>query len=105
MNVELEHKIDNLVMSKISEHGPDIRLDKKQFFDYFKWSLALNAKDKYKMLKAIPTLSQFQFNELLKVFKMEKEKFEELSLQDKQCIDKHRYEGSQEWLKLITFLN
>jgi hypothetical protein len=56
--------------------------------------------EKKRVVDAIPTLSQFQFDELSKVFIEEREKFKELSKEHPDDIKKLLVKQQKEWLQL-----
>jgi formylglycine-generating enzyme required for sulfatase activity len=60
------------------EFAPGITVDVPAFFALLQGSLSLTVTKKAKVINAIPTLFQFQVDELIKVFEGEKEKFVEL---------------------------
>lgn len=56
--------------------------------------------EKKRVVDAVPTLSQFQFDELGKVFTEEREKFRELAKQHPDDIKKLLKKQQSEWLQL-----
>lgn len=56
----------------------DINIDRYYFFKLLFYSLSLNTLEKIKVIEAIPVLSQFQLDELTRVWKEEIEKFIDL---------------------------
>ena len=95
-----EHEADEIILPLIYKHYSKIKVDEKEFFDLLKHSLSLNMMEKKKVIDAIPTLSQFQFDELAKVFTEEREKFKELALDHPEDIAKLVMRQQTEWLKL-----
>jgi hypothetical protein len=67
---------DNLV-GKFMVH-PLTTFDEKNFMDLLEHSLSLSTFEKKRVIDAIPTLSQFQIDELVKVFEDERVEFRKL---------------------------
>jgi hypothetical protein len=65
-----------------------------------KHSLSLNTVEKKRVVDAVPTLSQFQFDELKKVFTEEREKFRELAKEHPEDIKKLVAKQQAEWIQL-----
>ncbi len=62
---------------KIPPH-PNTKFDEKEFVRLLAGSISLTVNEKYKIVDAIPQLSQFQIDELMKIFREEQQKFAEL---------------------------
>jgi methyl coenzyme M reductase alpha subunit len=75
-------------------------VDVKDFLDLLKHSLSLNTVEKKRVVDAVPTLSQFQFDELKKVFTEEREKFRDLAKEHPEDIKKLVAKQQAEWLQL-----
>jgi hypothetical protein len=100
-NIQLaDGQIDEIVLSLLDLHGPEITVDTKEFLDLLKHSLSLNTAEKKRVIDAAPTLSQFQFDELKKVFVEEREKFRELAKQHPEDIKKLLAKQQKEWVEL-----
>jgi hypothetical protein len=56
--------------------------------------------EKKRVVDAVPTLSQFQFDELTKVFTEEREKFKELAKEHPGDIKKLVAKQQKEWIEL-----
>lgn len=93
-------EVDEIVLDLIKLHLPIIELDEAEFLDLLKNSLSLNVSEKKRVLDAIPTLSQFQFDELKKVFVEEREKFKELATEHPEDVKKLLSKQQQEWITL-----
>ncbi|MGB2110611.1 MAG: hypothetical protein ACPHY8_01425, partial [Patescibacteria group bacterium] len=65
-----------------------------------KHSLSLDTAEKKRVVDAAATLSQFQFDELRKVFVEEREKFRELAKQHPDDIKKLLAKQQKEWSEL-----
>lgn len=95
-----EKEVDNLVLELIKLHMDVVNVNEKEFLDLLKHSLSLNTMEKKRVVDAVPTLSQFQFDELSKVFIEEREKFKELSREHPEDIKKLLVKQQKEWLQL-----
>lgn len=95
-----ESEVDSIVLNLIQSHGDDIQVDAKEFLDLLKHSLSLNTVEKKRVLDAVPTLSQFQFDELKKVFTEERQKFRELAKEHPEDIKKLVAKQQAEWIQL-----
>lgn len=95
-----EKDVDALVFDLIKLHLEVIKINETEFLDLLKHSLSLNTMEKKRVVDAVPTLSQFQFDELSKVFIEEREKFKELSKEHPEDIKKLLGKQQKEWLQL-----
>jgi hypothetical protein len=95
-----EKEVDEIVYALMILHSPDVKVDEKTFLDLLKHSLSLSTLEKKRVIDAVPTLSQFQFDELAKVFIEEREKFRELSKDHPDDIKKLLKKQQIEWLQL-----
>lgn len=62
---------------KVPPH-PNTKFDDKLFVQLLAGSISLTLNEKKRIVEAIPKLSQFQIDELIKIFQEEQEKFAEL---------------------------
>ncbi len=78
---------------KIPPH-PNTKFDEQNFIKLLAGSISLTITEKKKIIEAIPKLSQFQIDELMKIFTEEQTKFSELEKkhadQMKEMEDKHK---------------
>lgn len=95
-----EAEADALILELIQGHSGDVTVEEKAFLDLLKHSLSLSTLEKKRVVDAVPTLSQFQFDELAKVFIEEREKFKELSKDHPDDIKKLLKKQQIEWLQL-----
>ena len=91
---------DALILNLIKWHLPIVTVDEVEFLDLLKNSLSLNVSEKKRVIDAVPTLSQFQFDELKKVFTEEREKFRELAKEHPEDIKKLLKKQQEEWVTL-----
>jgi len=95
-----EKDIDKLILELLEWHSKNVKVDEKDFVDLLKHSLSLNTMEKKRVIDAVPTLSQFQFDELSKVFTEEREKFKKLAKEHPGDIKKLVVKQQREWLEL-----
>lgn len=62
---------------KIPAH-PNTTFNEQEFVQLLAGSISLTVNEKYRIVQAIPQLSQFQIDELMKIFREEQQKFAEL---------------------------
>lgn len=93
-------EVDNIVLGLLKIHDVEVIFDENVFLDLLKHSLSLNTSEKKRVVDAMPTLSQFQVDELQKVFREEREKFRELAWEHPDDIKKLVTKQQQEWLQL-----
>lgn len=95
-----ESEVDSVILALLAMHWAEIQVDVKNFHDLLKHSLSLSTFEKKRVIDAVPTLSQFQFDELTKVFSEEREKFRDLSKEHPDDIKKLLKKQQLEWLQL-----
>lgn len=95
-----EAEVDSIVLSFLEKHSDTVEVEPKVFLDLLKHSLSLNLMEKKRVIDAVPTLSQFQFDELAKVFTEERTKFRELAKEHPEDIKKLLAKQQAEWMQL-----
>ena len=90
-------EIDEIILSLLNKHSDDIEIDTENFLDLLKHSLSLNTLEKKRVVDAAETLSQFQFDELTKVFLEERNKFRDLAAEHPEDIKKLLSKQQSEW--------
>ena len=95
-----QEEVDSIVLNLIKGHSDDVEFDEENFCDLLKFSLSLNTMEKKRVVDAIPTLSQFQIDELTKVFTEERTKFKDLAKEHPDDIKKLVAKQQSEWLEL-----
>lgn len=93
-------EVDSIVLDLLKLHDEELEFEENVFLDLLKHSLSLNTFEKKRVIDAMPTLSQFQVDELQKVFLEEREKFKELAWEHPDDIKKLVAKQQQEWLQL-----
>jgi len=99
-NIITEAEVDQIALDLIKLHSFDVVVDAEEFLDLLKNSLSLSMVEKKRVIDAIPNLSQFQFDELKKVFQEEREKFRELAGEHPEDIKKLLKKQQEEWIEL-----
>lgn len=100
-NTQLSQEgIDTLVLSLLDLHSEEVTVETAEFLDLLKHSLSLNTMEKKRVIDAAQTLSQFQFDELTKVFVEERGKFRELAQEHPEDIKKLLVKQQKEWNEL-----
>jgi len=99
-NQILEQEVDTIVLELLAHHSKEVAVDAKDFLDLLKFSLSLNTMEKKRVIDAVPTLSQFQFDELTKVFSEERDKFKDLAKEHPDDIKKLVGKQQSEWMEL-----
>ena len=95
-----EQHVDELILALLNKHSEEVEVNCEDFLDLLKHSLSLNTAEKKRVVDAVPTLSQFQFDELAKVFSEEREKFRELAGDHPDDIKKLLAKQQSEWIQL-----
>jgi negative regulator of sigma E activity len=95
-----EQEADVIALDLIRLHSFDVVVDAENFLDLLKNSLSLSVVEKKRVIDAVPTLSQFQFDELTKVFQEERVKFRELAGEHPEDIKKLLKKQQEEWIEL-----
>lgn len=95
-----EKEVDSITLDLLKLHSPAVKVDSEVFHDLLKHSLSLNTMEKKRVIDAVPTLSQFQFDELAKVFTEERDKFRDLAKDHPEDIKKLLHKQQTEWIHL-----
>lgn len=95
-----DKQVDSLILEKLSLHQDWIIVDKEFFLDLLKHSLSLSVTEKQRVIDSVPTLTQFQFDELTKVFLEERQKFRDLAKEHTDDIKKLVEKQKNEWIEL-----
>jgi len=99
-NMISEAEVDKIVLGLLDKHSSIVDVDTEEFLDLLKHSLSLNTMEKKRVIDATPTLSQFQFDELKKVFSEERVKFKDLAKEHPDDIKKLLTKQQTEWISL-----
>ncbi len=100
-NQIIEQEVDTVILDLIKLHSDEVEVNETNFMDLLKFSLSLNTMEKKRVVDAVPTLSQFQFDELTKVFTEERDKFKDLAKEHPDDIKKLVSKQQAEWIELL----
>lgn len=92
--------LDNSVFLELSSVHPLSDFDEASFIDLLEHSLSLSVFEKKRVIDAIPTLSQFQIDELVKVFEDEREEFKKLLSKEGETIRELVVKAKEGWNQL-----
>lgn len=79
---------------------PDTTFDDQNFLTLLRGSISLTRDEKWRIIQAIPKLSQFQIDELQKILTEEKEKFAQLSPKHLKHLMQLEKKHSEDWKDL-----
>ncbi len=83
-----QNQSDSQVLTQMAVPAhPNTKFDDKTFVNLLAGSISLTLNEKKKIIQAIPQLSQFQIDELIKIFNEEKGKFAELEQKHSKQIE------------------
>ncbi len=83
---------------------PETTFDHENFLSLLRGSISLTRDEKWRIIQAIPKLSQFQIDELQKILEDEKRKFGELSPKHLLQLMKLEQKHGEDWKDLQTVL-
>ena len=89
---------DNQIIMDLVSFHPLTQFEEKEFVDLLEHSLSV--AEKKRVVDAIPTLSQYQIDELKKVFTEEREEFRKLMPKEGETIKKLVTDKRAEWKQL-----
>jgi hypothetical protein len=87
---------DNVV---IPEH-PETQFDEQVFLTLLRGSISLTRDEKWRIIQAVPKLSQFQIDELQKILDEEKFKFSQLSPKHLRHLMQLEKKHTEDWKDL-----
>ncbi len=79
---------------------PEAKFDEQNFLTLLRGSISLTRDEKWRIVQAIPKLSQFQIDELQKILEEEKNKFSELSPKHLLQLQKLEQKHAEDWKDL-----
>jgi replication initiation and membrane attachment protein DnaB len=83
---------------------PETTFDEQRFFALLRGSISLTRDEKWRIIQAIPKLSQFQIDELQKILEEEKRKFSELSPKHLLQLMKLEQKHAEDWKDLQSIM-
>lgn len=87
----------------IPQH-PETNFDEQKFLRLLGGSISLMRDEKWRIIQAIPNLSQFQIDELFKILEEERRKFSELSPKHLLQLQKLEQRHAEEWKDLQSLM-
>lgn len=81
---------------------PEITFDEQLFLTLLRGSISLTRDEKWRIIQAVPKLSQFQIDELQKILEEERRKFGELSPKHLSQLLKLEQKHAEDWRDLQT---
>lgn len=97
---QAQYKEENKLFYDLMSVHPLTEFDEVYFADLLEHSLSLSVSEKKRVVDAIPTLSQFQIDELHKVFEDEREEFRKLLSKEGEVIKDLVTKARDGWLQL-----
>ena len=79
-----------------------LKVDKHYFSKLLSESFSLDIHEKLKVIERFPTLSQFQIDELIRVFEEERVKFSQLAIENKEDIAKLQKRCLSDWKNICS---
>ena len=83
---------------------PETTFDAEKFLTLLRGSISLTRDEKWRIIQAIPKLSQFQIDELQKILEDERRKFGELSPKHLLQLMKLEQKHGEDWKDLQSFM-
>jgi hypothetical protein len=83
---------------------PETQFDGARFLTLLRGSISLTKDEKWRIIQAIPKLSQFQIDELQKILEDERRKFSELSPKHLLQLMKLEQKHAEDWRDLQSFM-
>lgn len=104
-----DYRFGSISSSLTTEHvsipaHPETNFDDQMFLKLLAGSISLMRDEKWRIIQAIPKLSQFQIDELFKILQEEKRKFAELSPKHLLQLQKLEQKHSEEWKDLQSMM-
>ncbi len=78
----------------------ELNFNENRFLQLLAWSISLSKAEKKKIIMSIPKLSQYQIDELMKIFEEEKAKFSSLDQKHKEQLRALEAKHSSDWESL-----
>lgn len=90
---------NDIIIARIKNH-PVTQFNEDTFIDLLEHSLSLSVFEKKRVIDNIPHLSQFQINELMKVFEDERTEFRKLITTEAEIIKGLVIKAQNDWEQL-----
>ena len=83
---------------------PETTFDEQKFLSLLRGSISLTRDEKWRIIQAVPKLSQFQIDELQKILEDERRKFSELSPKHLLQLMRLEQKHSEDWRDLQSLM-
>ncbi len=83
---------------------PETQFDHNKFLSLLRGSISLTRDEKWRIIQAVPKLSQFQIDELQKILEDERRKFSELSPKHLLQLMKLEQKHTEDWKDLQSIM-
>jgi hypothetical protein len=83
---------------------PETKFDANEFLGLLRGSISLTRDEKWRIIQAIPKLSQFQIDELQNILRDERQKFSELSPKHLLQLMKLEQKHADDWKDLQSIM-
>lgn len=83
---------------------PEAKFDEQHFLTLLRGSISLTRDEKWRIIQAVPKLSQFQIDELQKILEEEKRKFSELSPKHLLQLMRLEQKHAEDWKDLQSVM-
>lgn len=88
---------DDAFQAKVKVPAHSLNFDETYFLRLLAGSISLTKEEKKRIIEAIPKLSQFQIDELIKILEEEKRKFADLDVKHLEQLRKLEEKHAREW--------
>lgn len=95
-NFQLGQLFTEGIKVKLPDH-PETKFDENEFLMLLASSISLSKAEKKRIIDAVPKLKQWQVDELMNIFKEEKQKFAQLSKKHVPQLEKLAKQHYEEW--------
>jgi hypothetical protein len=104
-----DYRFGSIAASLTNDHvslppHPETAFDETRFLTLLRGSISLTRDEKWRIIQAVPKLSQFQIDELQKILEDERRKFSELSPKHLQQLMKLEQRHAEDWKDLQSFM-
>lgn len=104
-----DYRFGSITAKLANEHiaipvHPETTFDEQMFLTLLRGSISLTRDEKWRIIQAIPKLSQFQIDELQKILEDERRKFSELSPKHLLQLMKLEQKHGEDWHDLQSFM-
>jgi len=88
---------DDAFQTKMRIPAHSLQFNENRFLQLLAGSISLSKDEKKRIIESVPKLSQYQIDELIKIFEEEKRKFSELDVKHKEQLRALEAKHAAEW--------